>query len=227
MTIRFWLRTPMPAARTIRRFRGLARRQVRCCQNRRASSEPTNATIDLTGQPAPGEPAGTLPRIDGFQGEFHITGHYSEANHLGSTRWVPDGEILDLSVTNSTNSHHPFHLHGFSFQPLSLTDGTTTITWAEPEFRDVFNVPNGATLDFRIHVEADRKLLDNITDGGSLGRWLHHCHIFHHAHGGMISELVVVADANHNQRPYVDVNGSWAYAPPGMPATRTGFLPPP
>src|SRR3546814_20003424 len=57
--------------------------------------------------------------------------------------------------------------------------------------------------------------------GGAFGRWLFHCHIFFHAHQGMISELVVTS-ADGSEKPYVNVGGSWAYTPAGGTATRRG-----
>ena len=33
------------------------------------------------------------------------------------------GDTLELTVTNTTGAHHPFHLHGFSIQPIELTEG--------------------------------------------------------------------------------------------------------
>jgi FtsP/CotA-like multicopper oxidase with cupredoxin domain len=38
-----------------------------------------------------------------------------------SSRMAVLGQTLELTVTNKTaNAHHPFHLHGFSMQPLTL-----------------------------------------------------------------------------------------------------------
>ena len=125
-------------------------------------------------------------------------------------------------------AHHPFHLHGFSFQPISLAPRanapmgtpTGTITWPYREFRDNIDVPGNYTLTFRVRLD-DRELVDGVTLGGSLGRWLFHCHIFFHHHQGMISELVVTA-ADGSEKPNVDVGGSWAYTPVGGTATRQG-----
>ena len=64
-------------------------------------------------------------------------------------------------------------------------------------------------------------LNDGATMGGAFGRWLFHCHIFFHAHNGMISELVVT-ESDGSERPYVNVGGSWAYTPSGLIATRSG-----
>ena len=46
------------------------------------------------------------------------------------------------------------------------------------------------------------------TTGGEIGRWVLHCHIFSHAEGGMISELVVTGDAldDSNERPQMTVD---------------------
>jgi FtsP/CotA-like multicopper oxidase with cupredoxin domain len=170
----------------------------------------------------------TPPSIDGTQGSFGGFSPYTNAPHIPSSRWAEQGDILELTVTNETNAHHPFHLHGFSFQPLSLAPRvgapagtpTETFNWPYSEFRDTVDIPSQYTLTFRVRIE-DRELLDGATMGGALGRWLFHCHIFHHAHTGMISEFVTSA-ADGSEKPYVDVGGSWAYAPAGGTATRNG-----
>lgn len=175
------------------------------------------ADIKLTG-------AGT-PSINGIDGhDLHGPPPYPNTPHIDSSRYAAAaiGRILELTVTNTTQAHHPFHLHGFSMQPVSLTQAANpTFTWGYREFRDSIDVPSNYTLTFKILLD-DRTLVDGSTPGGWLGRWLFHCHIFFHHHRGMISEFVVTGDTNGNERPYVDVGGSWAYAPSGGTTTRNG-----
>ena len=115
--------------------------------------------------------------------------------HTESSRYAEVGDTLELSVENATQgAHHPFHLHGFSIQPLSLTKtggGGPDYTFAYHEFRDTIDIPPGYTLHFRIRLD-DRMMADGTTPGGAVGRWVFHCHIFFHAVFGMISELVVM-----------------------------------
>jgi FtsP/CotA-like multicopper oxidase with cupredoxin domain len=171
--------------------------------------------------------AGT-PSINGIQGHalhgMPPDPHYPNTLHIGSSRYVEAaaGRILELTVTNATDAHHPFHLHGFSMQPVSLTRASNpTFTWGYNEFRDSINVPAHYTLTFRVRLD-DRTHVDGVTLGGWLGRWFFHCHIFFHHHRGMISELVVT-NANGKERPYVNVDGSWAYTP-GPTPTRQGIF---
>lgn len=164
-------------------------------------------------------------RIDSVVGDFAAT-TYTLAPHIASSRYAQEGDHLELKIRNATGAHHPFHLHGFSFQPLSLVPNgvapgaANTYTWPYQEWRDNLDIPRQHTLTFRVRLDA-RNLADDTTPGGAMGRWLFHCHIFFHAHQGMISELVVTA-ANGRERPYVDVGGSWAYAALNIPAKRTG-----
>ena len=136
-----------------------------------------------------GPTAGTIG-VDNITAS-HDAPNYETAPHLGSTRYAKPGDTLELSLTNTTQAHHPFHLHGFSIQPLSLSNGTQTFTWPYPEFRDNVDIPGGFTLTFRVRIDP-RPQADGTTPGGELGRWLFHCHIFFHATLGMLSELVVV-----------------------------------
>lgn len=162
----------------------------------------------------------TPPGINGVVGGFEGFAPYSSAPHIGSSRFAASGGILELTVTNSSQAHHPFHLHGFSIQPLTLAGPTETYTWPYREFRDNIDIPGQHTLTFRVHL-ADRPLKDGLTLGGALGRWLFHCHIFFHHHQGMISELVVTS-ADGSEKPHVDVGGTWVYTPLGGIATRAG-----
>ena len=174
------------------------------------------------------------PSINGIAGHalhgMSPDPHYPNTLHIGSSRYAEKGRRLELTVTNMSQAHHPFHLHGFSMQPKSLAPrvgapmGTTgTFTWLYQEFRDSINVPANYTLTFRVQLDNNRPLVDGVTLDGTLGRWFFHCHIFFHHHRGMIGEFVVT-DNNGKERPYVDVGGSWAYASVagGGPPTRQG-----
>ena len=142
--------------------------------------------------------------VDGTFGTHDVSGSYMLAPHLASTRYAKVGDTLELSVQNATGANHPFHLHGFSMQPLTLTKAASpTYTWRYPEFSDNIDIPPGYTLTFRVRIDP-RPLMDGKTPGGALGRWLFHCHIFFHATNGMLSELVVVSPSG-NERPNVNV----------------------
>lgn len=192
----------------------------------------TDAFLDPGGfaPPKPGTPAPTPlitfgagggVTIDGVAGDFSGFSPYTSTPHIGSSRYAEPGGILEFSVRNNSAAHHPFHLHGFSFQPISLTRmGGPDYAFPQAEFRDVVDMPNDYTLNFRVRLE-DRPLVDGVTMGGNLGRWLFHCHIFFHAHQGMISEMVV-SNADGTEKPNVNVRGSWTYTPAGGTATRQG-----
>jgi FtsP/CotA-like multicopper oxidase with cupredoxin domain len=149
--------------------------------------------------------ASTNPKlgINGKVGIHDSPGDYTDFEYAESTRWARIGDVLELTVTNMTiSAHHPFHLHGFSIQPLDLTKAGSPTFVYEPEYRDNIDVPPGYTLRFRVRLD-DRKQVDGITDGGGLGRWVFHCHIFFHASFGMISEFDVVK--NSIQKPNINI----------------------
>jgi FtsP/CotA-like multicopper oxidase with cupredoxin domain len=85
------------------------------------------------------------------------------------------GETRRWLVSNDSWMDHPFHLHGFRFQPVS-SDGWPIAVRA---WKDTINVPAGATLE-----------LDVAFDGGA-GSWLYHCHILEHADRGMMAIVEV------------------------------------
>ena len=129
---------------------------------------------------------------------------------MASSRYaasVPIESTLELTVQNATTAHHPFHLHGFSIQPIDLTlAGSPTYTFPSREFKDNVDVPALYTLRYRIRLD-DRPLMDGSTPGGAYGRWVFHCHILFHAVFGMISEFNVVA-SNGNERPNINTNAT-------------------
>ena len=149
--------------------------------------------------------ASNILGINGVQGAHDVGEPYASALHSGSTRYASLGDTLELTVTNTTGAHHPFHLHGFSIQPMDLTKAASpTYTFNYKEYRDNIDVPGGYTLRFRIKLD-DRFLMDGVTLGGGFGRWVFHCHIFFHATFGMLSEFDVVAP-DGNERPYINSN---------------------
>jgi FtsP/CotA-like multicopper oxidase with cupredoxin domain len=160
--------------------------------------------------------SGGFPGIDLVKGEHDFTVDYTLQEHHMSSRWGLIEDVLQLTVVNKSPADHPFHLHGFSIQPLTFTncdvfggdssDPTdNTPDFAFPhEFMDNIDVPGNCTLTLRVRLE-DRPFPD-LTPGGGLGRWMFHCHIFFHHHQGMVSELEVV-------KPMVSIT---SVAPPGL-----------
>jgi len=130
--------------------------------------------------------------IDGVPMPRDFDGGMASGNpfYLESARHAALSKVIELKVTNTTGAHHPFHLHGFSFQPKSLTSSTGNYTFSN-EFLDIVDVPANNTLTFLVSLEG-RPLMGALSglDGGR-GRWLFHCHILPHATFGMMSELHV------------------------------------
>lgn len=103
--------------------------------------------------------------------DFMINGemHHNDAP-------VTVGELQVWDVVNASHMDHPFHLHGFFFQVLSVNG-------VEPGFRswkDTVNVPPGGTV--RIAWMPDDRP----------GLWMYHCHILEHHAGGMMANFAVV-----------------------------------
>ena len=89
---------------------------------------------------------------------------------------VKVGELQVWDVVNASLMDHPFHLHGFFFQVLSVNGKA-------PEFRsweDVVNLPPRSTVRIA-WMPADRP-----------GSWMYHCHILEHHEAGMMGHFEVV-----------------------------------
>ncbi len=143
----------------------------------------------------------TFTNVGAQLGVNGIQGDHDHSTLPASARFAQIGDTLELTVTNETGAHHPFHLHGFSIQPVSLSKDGSVYPYSYREFVDEVDIPSRHTLTFRVRLDdrpnfynAKGKLLASPTPtGGGLGRWLFHCHILFHATLGMISELDVVA----------------------------------
>lgn len=89
---------------------------------------------------------------------------------------VKVGELQVWDVVNASLMDHPFHLHGFFFQVLSINGKA-------PQFRsweDVVNLPPRSTVRIAWMPE-DRP-----------GSWMYHCHILEHHEAGMMGHFEVV-----------------------------------
>jgi FtsP/CotA-like multicopper oxidase with cupredoxin domain len=83
------------------------------------------------------------------------------------------GETSVWNIDNQTDWDHPWHQHGFFFQPLD-ENGQPVHEW-----KDTFNVPAKKKRSFVVHYE-DRP-----------GDWMFHCHILDHAELGMMGMLML------------------------------------
>jgi len=106
------------------------------------------------------------------------------------------GDTLRWEVRNDSRMVHPYHLHGFSYQPYELVywpdpedkagDGSAVrVPWTYDEVEDTTILPAYASLFFRVVID------DPAGDGSAAGRWMQHCHILQHGENGMMSELVI------------------------------------
>jgi FtsP/CotA-like multicopper oxidase with cupredoxin domain len=127
-------------------------------------------------------------------------------------RYANIGDILELSVRNESQAAHPYHLHGFSMQPVRMVDNTTGNTLYEfdyDEFLDTIDVQGFQTYVFRTRIDDRPKICDEAPGvppdmgpvlgactaspcGGVVGRWLFHCHIVSHGALGMIGEVTIL-----------------------------------
>jgi len=112
----------------------------------------------------------TLAPIDAGAeaGVFQINGRALDAMVMAKV-----GETDVWTVDNQTDWDHPFHVHGFFFQPLDAS--------AQPihEWKDTLNVPTHKIRRFAVRYD-DRP-----------GNWMFHCHILEHAEIGMMGMLML------------------------------------
>jgi FtsP/CotA-like multicopper oxidase with cupredoxin domain len=83
------------------------------------------------------------------------------------------GETQMFVVKNTMDFAHPFHLHGFFFQPLDENNAPIHPL----EWKDTIDVPAQKTTKFVVAYDARP------------GMWMFHCHILDHAEAGMMGML--------------------------------------
>lgn len=81
------------------------------------------------------------------------------------------GTVEAWDLVDETGMDHPFHLHGFHFQPVGSR-----------EWKDTINIPAKKTV---------RVLANFAEHAGASGIWMYHCHILEHEEGGMMAEVHV------------------------------------
>lgn len=87
---------------------------------------------------------------------------------------LPFGEEAIMEIRNISAVHHPFHLHGLTFEVLSI-DGVP------PLYRRIED-----TIDMGIYQNIRLKVLAD-----NAGDWMMHCHILPHGDQGMMTVLRV------------------------------------
>lgn len=85
------------------------------------------------------------------------------------------GELQVWEIANKSLMDHPFHLHGFFFQVLTINDKPVeTLAW-----KDTVNIPPRTRV--KIAWMPDNRP----------GKWMYHCHILEHHEAGMMSHFAV------------------------------------
>jgi FtsP/CotA-like multicopper oxidase with cupredoxin domain len=144
------------------------------------------------------------PAIDGEQVMWNADGPTQPTGN--NTRYLQLGDVVEWTVeTQTAGADHPWHIHGYSFQPVKMElrtgtnpDGTgiyqNLYDWGYVEWLDSVYVPSFHRLTYRFRVDDHTHVRPDLTEEpfGALGRWLSHCHIFKHAHLGMMMNFIVV-----------------------------------
>ena len=119
------------------------------------------------------------------------------------------GETYIYEVTNLTGGDHPFHPHGFTFQPIEIEyidmDNPTNNrveTWDYVENKDSLRIPERPGLRGRSRTvarlavrfddagrEGQVEAYGKLQTTGRSGGWFVHCHILEHANRGMMTFL--------------------------------------
>lgn len=125
-----------------------------------------------------------FPSINANKGEYE--GELTSGDEVptqGATRYAKIGDVVEFVVANNTGAaHHPFHAHGFSFQPIAVFDfnnvdlvpfdlenpvvdgavltGDPLYEYDYNEFLDVEAVQPGAALVYRVKITDRFKIPD-------------------------------------------------------------------
>lgn len=126
---------------------------------------------------------------------------------------VRPNDIRIFNVVNMTGADHPFHVHGFFFQPIDTQyvdmdnpQNNRTVPYPMVENKDVVIIPKRPGLVrgrsrtvMRLAVKFDDTgrqgqifASNKVPTGTTSGGWLFHCHVLEHSARGMMSFLQVV-----------------------------------
>ncbi len=135
---------------------------------------PAEVSWPFSGAPPTADPGRTDLR-------YTFTGSAENGWEINGQTWPgiePDvvalGSEVVLEIRNVSPAHHPFHLHGMTFEVLSV-DGVAPDTRRVEDTLDI-----GVQETVRLLVVADNP-----------GEWMSHCHILPHAEDGMMTVLAV------------------------------------
>ena len=106
----------------------------------------------------------------GVEGTVNDTPHFEDAP-------VHVGRLQVWDIVNETTMDHPFHLHGFFFQILSIN--------GEP--------PSYPSWEDTVNVRARGRVRIAWLPDNRPGPWMYHCHILEHHAVGMMAHFDVVA----------------------------------
>lgn len=121
-----------------------------------------------------------FPSINAVKGNYEgVTAAGDQVPTQGATRYARLGDVVEFVYANNTgNAHHPFHMHGFSFQPISIhdfdevdtngdgvTDSVSLIdppvyTFGHNEYVDVEVMQPGKALKYRMKMNDRFKIPD-------------------------------------------------------------------
>lgn len=131
----------------------------------RNASVAARRTMTLA-MPAMGRMMGRM--MGNLNGEFTINGAAFDMNVVNTT--VALGTIEEWTIVNTTTMDHPFHLHVWPMQVLSV--GGKTVS--DVHYQDVVNVP------------ANEQSVVRISFDKFAGKAVYHCHILDHEDLGMM-----------------------------------------
>jgi FtsP/CotA-like multicopper oxidase with cupredoxin domain len=144
-----------------------------------AAISPRPAILDLRGTAVTTRRTLTLAMAMGMGmgssgSAFTIDGRRFDPNRVDHT--VAAGAVEEWTITNTSPMDHPFHLHVWPMQVLSMAN--TPIQ--APTWQNVVNVPAGGSTVVRVAFDA------------YTGRTVYHCHILDHEDNGMMGVIQVV-----------------------------------
>jgi FtsP/CotA-like multicopper oxidase with cupredoxin domain len=136
------------------------------------------AARDLRNEPITGQRTLTLAMGGGGGGmgggmQFTIDGKSFDAGRVDQA--VAYGGVEQWTIVNTSTMDHPFHLHVWPMQVISIGPvATSVVTW-----QDVVNVPAGSSTVVRVAFE------------DYPGTAVYHCHILDHEDSGMMGVIAV------------------------------------
>jgi len=115
-----------------------------------------------------------------------------------NNHYVEEGKVYDIVLTSNSDIFHPMHFHGHVFYVVyqgDVNSNTNGTPWGTPFDYTTWKAANPGNINLNAPIRDTAGLNPMSTlvlrfRADNPGAWLFHCHYLHHAHKGMMANII-------------------------------------